>query len=468
MRSVWSRARVSASLLVLAACAGESALTPDPAARPDLSVGASASGQYVVLLKQTGSIPLGFTAAVAASGGSITASWPAAGLVAVAGLDPTGAAALAGQTDVSAVEPDDMLALDPVTETDVAAADVVQSPTNPAAAFFFARQWNMRAIQADVAWAAGKLGSPSVTVAILDTGIDYTYPDLAGRVDLARSASFVPSDDALVATFFPGRHPITDLHFHGTHVASTVVSNGNVIAGVTSRVTLIGVKVCNVNGSCATSGVLGGIIYAADQGAHVINMSLGGAFSKAGAQGFHSIINRVMSYAQQRGTLVVVSAGNSAADLDHDGNTYRAYCSAPNVACVAATGPTAAPANDGPFTEPDAPASYTNFGRSAINVAAPGGTGLGTVRRSFVWSACSQTSLVIPICRTGTFILGVNGTSMAAPHASGVAALLVERLGRNPQAIRSSLEQTADDINQPGTDPYSGKGRVNAARAAGL
>jgi subtilisin family serine protease len=57
---------------------------------------------------------------------------------------------------------------------------------------------------------------------------------------------------------------------------------------------------------------------------------------------------------------------------------------------------------------------------------------------------------------------------MAAPHASAVAALLVERLGRNPQAIRSALQQTADDINTPGTDPYSGKGRVNAARAAGL
>lgn len=457
--------------LALTGCAGDPTLAPDAgsaSAPPSLSVGSGGVGQHLLLLREDRNPSAELQAAIAALGGSVAASWNQVGIVVVGGLDAAGAAALAGRSDVQAVEPDAMLALDPVVETAVDGGEAVLSATDPTTAFFYPRQWNMRAIFADQAWAAGNLGSPAVTLAILDTGIDYTYPDLVGRVDLSRSASFVPSDDALVAALFPGRHPITDLHFHGTHVASTAVSNGLVVAGVTSQVTLMGIKVCNVNGSCPTSGVLAGILHAADQGAHVANLSLGGAFSKAGAQGFHSIINRVMTYAQMKGLLVVVASGNNGADFDRDGNAYRTYCSAPNVACVSATGPTAAPTNNGPFTAPDTPAPYSNYGRSAISVAAPGGTGSGTVRRSFVWSACSQTSLQVPVCQTGIFVLGVNGTSMASPHAAGVAALLVERLGRNPQAVRSALQQTADDIAQPGTDAFTGRGRVNAARAAGL
>ncbi len=100
-------------------------------------------------------------------------------------------------------------------------------------------------------------------------------------------------------------------------------------------------------------------------------------------------INSIFNYANSMGVTVVVSAGNEAIDLDHDGNHYKTYCSAPNVICVSATGPTSA--DDfyyGPWYEIDAPASYTNYGRSAINVAAPGGNDGG-----FVWAGCSQTSL---------------------------------------------------------------------------
>lgn len=136
----------------------------------------------------------------------------------------------------------------------------------------------MRAIDADKAWAAGEFGSEDVVVAILDTGIDYTYPDLLGRVDLSRSISLQPRDDALVSAFFPGKHPITDLHYHGTHVASTVVSNGYIVAGVTSMTTLIGVKVCSVYGGC--NRIFEGIKYAVDQDADITYMSLGGGFQK--------------------------------------------------------------------------------------------------------------------------------------------------------------------------------------------
>ena len=159
---------------------------------------------------------------------------------------------------------------------------------------------------------------------------------------------------------------------------------------------------------------------------------------------------------------VVVSAGNSATDLDNNGNIYSTYCDTPNTICVSATGPTGFASVNGPFENVDAIAPYTNFGTSAINVAAPGGSALP------VWAACSQTSIVIPVCQTGGFILGLSGTSMAAPHVSGVAALLVEDLGRKPGRIKTALQRSADDLGAPGTDPFYGKGRLNAATAVGL
>src|SRR5262249_37237448 len=127
----------------------------------------------------------------------------------------------------------------------------LESPNNPASAFFFGLgwQWNLKAIHADQAWAAGDLGSSAVTVSIIDSGIDYNSFDLTGLVDLSRSVSFVPTDDALAATLFPGVNPITDLNGHGTGVAAVVVSNALAFAGVTSRTRLIAVKTHDVTGS---------------------------------------------------------------------------------------------------------------------------------------------------------------------------------------------------------------------------
>ena len=146
--------------------------------------------------------------------------------------------------------------------------------------------------------------------------------------------------------------------------------------------------------------------------------------------------------------------------------------------CVAATGPTSDATGNttltGPWTDVDAPAYYTNFGRSAISVAAPGGnSSFGpnlpppASRDVFVWAACSQTSLLIHCAALPTFIVGAQGTSMAAPHVSGTAALLASVFGRNPAQIKARIANSADDLGQPGTDPFYGKGRLNVARAVG-
>lgn len=424
---------------------------------PVSGAAAEAEGDtYLVLFEDT-YVPDDFAGQVAALGGKVDFAHPV-GIAIVSGLAEGAAAELGARGDINAVQANESYALDPfLAEGAVEAVESVpESPDDPTTASRYSWQWNMRAIDADLAWAAGRLGSPEVTVAIVDTGIDYLYPDLLGLVDLSRSVSFVPTDDALVDALFPGRHHVTDLYFHGTHVAATASSNSLVAAGVTTQTTLMGVKVCSVFGECEDSAVIQGVLYAVDNGADVINMSLGGYLDKRDEHvvGF---INRMFNYANRMGVTVVVSAGNASADLDHDKDQYKTYCNAPNVACVSATGPTHADnIRTGPWYNIDAPASYTNFGSSAINVAAPGGSDGG-----YVWAACSQTSLVIPACQTGVYIVGAAGTSMAAPHVSGLAALVVEDVGRNPGRVKTIIQKGADDLGKRGVDPFYGKGRIN-------
>ncbi|HEX2187303.1 MAG TPA: S8 family serine peptidase [Longimicrobiaceae bacterium] len=473
----------------LAACADTSSdgITA-PEAAPAASSVDALDGQYLVLTRGNAQT-LGST--VEALGGTVTFHHADAGFAVVGGLTPAAAAQLAGASFVAEVQPDVEVSL-PAPQPPVVAmaADVeANSVANPATAIRYTWQWNMRAIGAQHAWAAGKLGSPDVTVAILDSGIDYTSLDMAGLVDLSRSTSFVASDNALRAAHFPSRHVVDDFNGHGTNVASQVSSKAVAHAGVTSKTTLIGVKVLGASGSGSTSGVLSGVLYAADQGADVINMSLGSAFLKAGGGGsLVSLINRVFSYANRKGAVIVVAAGNDSVDLDHDlfptpagtvhyPSLYVTYCDAPNVVCVSATGPQTATGNL------DVPAYYTNFGRSAITVAAPGGNAGTTVSNwpwgphvvSYVWSMCPVNYLISPAtpgvrpCASGGNVNGYAGTSQAAPHVAGLAALLVAEMGKgNPAQVKARIAQSADDLGAPGTDPFYGKGRINVARALGL
>jgi subtilisin family serine protease len=493
-----------AGLVGLAACSDNPASTlssaPDVAA---LNEGDAGDGTYLV--RFTSGVPADFAEQVAALGGEVVFAHAGAGVGAVSGLSAETAGQLAGATGVQVsgdafVTIDATMSGEPEAASFEASADeaAVNSPSNPATAFFYARQWNMRAISAPAAWAAGKRGSSAIKVGIVDTGLDYLHPDLYNRVDLTLSRSFLnATENARVQANFPGAHPVADLHYHGTHVGSTVASNALIAAGVTSQVTLVGLKVCvpgtAANGwaaTCPTSGTLNAILYAADNGIPIINMSLGGSFNRrqvanSGGEGvsFLETINAVFNYARANGTQIIVSAGNSAMDMQHNKNTYNSYCDAPGVICVAATGPTAAPTHGGTYTNPDALAPYSNYG-GGVSVAAPGGAGRNASVANpvpnvgWAYSACSGFSLPLAACRTrfynpvtGAFsgsVIGINGTSMASPVVAGVAALAAERVGTHPSAIRGAVTGSSDDLGKPGKDQTYGSGRVNAARAAGL
>ncbi len=360
----------------------------------------------------------------------------------------------------------------------------IESHGGPTTAAFFSRQWNLRAIGADVAWAQGNLGSPDVLVGILDSGIDYLHPELEGLVDLSRSISLVPALDAEVASLFPGRHPVTDLNSHGTAMAGLIVSNAHLLAGVSQRTTIFGVKVRDGIDGGLVSTFIAGIVYAVEQGADVIHISGIGQFSKSANPGLVAAVNRAVNLANRRGAVLVAPAGNTGAaqnvvrgpgDWDHDEDRFG-FCVAPHVICVSATAPTAAASLNGPWTDVDAVAPYSNFGLSAINVAAPGGAPLQRLGPAGgVWVLCALTTQVqVPNvqfpCRRGAGLLvtSSSGTSWSAGTTSGLAALLVAQIGKGNQAqIRARILQTADDIGEPGTDARYGRGRINVARAVG-
>jgi subtilisin family serine protease len=472
-------------MLALAACTSDvPVLTGPDDASGARAAAPTASERYIVAANGSG-FGSDFADRVAALGGTVESIHAGAGLAVVSGVSSANLAKLgrlAGVSDVQADVAIDVLPAGSAVRAEAAQVDV-QSVANPAAAILYAWQWNMRLIRANVAWAAGKLGDRGVTVAILDSGIDYDNLDLNGLVDLSRSVSFVPSDDSITTNFFPSRNRISDYNGHGTNVAQQVSSKAVVFAGVTSKTTLIGVKVANRAGSGSFSSVLNGVLWAADHGADVANMSLGNLFSKAGNGVAVSIINRVFGYANTKGMLIVVAAGNSAVDLDHDGNYQDNYCDVPHVICVSAVGPETASDN------PDAPAWYTNFGRSAISVAAPGGsiTDLenpvvsnwpwGPDIASWIFSLCSKTYIAsftssgtpVTPCAAGNRIIGEIGTSQASPHVAGLAASLIAEQGKLPPAqIKSAIVKSAVDLGQPGTDPYYGRGRIDVASALGL
>lgn len=303
-------------------------------------------------------------------------------------------------------------------------AKALEIPNDP----YFSKQWDMNNagqtggkpdadIDAPEAWDI-TTGKPTVGVAVLDTGIDQDHEDLAGKITTNVNFTTSPTAD--------------DLFGHGTHVAGIIAAagnNGKGIAGTAYNTSLMNVKVLDDTGSGYYSWVAEGIIWAADHGAKVINMSLGGAQPSR-------LLEQAVNYAWSKGAVLAAAAGNGGANRPTYPAAYK------NCIAVAATD-----AND-------RKASFSNYGKW-VSVGAPG---VG------IFSSLPNHPSVIGDYLKATNYGALDGTSVATPHVSGVAALVwASRYGTSNLAVRKRIEGTADRI--AGTRTYWAYGRVNAYNA---
>jgi type VII secretion-associated serine protease mycosin len=300
-------------------------------------------------------------------------------------------------------------------ETDIPERTLATAPTEAAAVEndpMRSQQWALNQTSFERAWSATR--GAGVVVAVVDTGVDAAHRDLGSVV--------LPGID-YISSAHDGRY---DGNGHGTHVAGVIaaqVNNGVGIAGAAPSVRILPVRVLDGSGSGVSSNVAAGIIWAADHGAQVINLSLGGGVSPA--------LQIAMQYALRKGAVVVAAAGNNGAS-GNDPVYPGAY---PEAIAV------------GAFDSHLARASFSNTG-TYVDVSAPGDTILST------WPA-PQSSYAL-----------LSGTSMATPYASAEVALIrsVNR-ALTPAAVTSILESTARPAGRVGTDTEFGHGLIDPATA---
>lgn len=417
-----------------------------------------------------------FAVRIASLGGRVDESLDEIGVATVSGLSDDAVAALRADASVEAIEarqppteePSDLTEDVPpeFAQPDALPRDASGLPS-PTLATLYPRQWNLRAVEADDAWAASYLGWDQARVAIMDTGIDYLNPELEGLVDLKSSASFA-DDDARTAALYPDRAAFTDLFWHGTANASLVSSAAKQLAGVNQNVTLVAVKTGNAAGNASTD-ALAAIYWAVKQRADV--MSFGGGVQVDSAQqpALVAAYFRAFEYAWRKGAVSVAPAGDNGRNRDIIRAQHRLGipCDAPHVICVSLTAPTADAPLTGPWVNVDAAQPSNNYG-SVITVAAPGGSRFLNTR---IWLTCTTSPgpSAPSACRPGAAYTGLVqgvGTSWSSATVAGLAAALVTKYGHNhPDLIRQRIIETADDRGAPGWDPYYGWGRINVARA---
>ena len=447
------------------------------------SSAAGSAESYILLGSGSGDL----AAAVANAGGRLVKRLPGVNAVVAEGSANFKSKA-AGQSGVRSVVPN--LRIDWLPGVKVAGeavAEALDPPANPPGTIDprFNLQWGHTAVQAVAAWNGGARGKDA-RVAVLDGGFSLTHPDIATKYDPSCTADMTGEGIA----YGPNADDPTGIFSHGMHTAGTVAAaqNNAGTIGVAPDATLCLVKVLFNEGSGSFGDVVAGIVFAADKDVDVISMSLGGYLAKSGEKGLYTafeagelrhFVDRAVDYAASRGALVIAAAGNDAIDFDKTDNLIHVPGDSPGALSISATAPIGWAAN--PNVSLDNLASYSNFGQSAISLAAPGGdfrpdvvpgncTVAGLTRACAVFDLVFSTGAVVTrrtrLAAPGAYYYWSAGTSMATPHVSGVAALIVSRYGSMPPSqLRSLLEQGADDLGKPGNDSQYGAGRVNGAKS---
>jgi subtilisin family serine protease len=447
VKSVNRRTLAAAFAVALAGCfaVGAAHISPATAAGPDAT--------YLVLAP-AGSSTANASALVAAAGGTVVAAYPQIGVLVARSTDPDFATAASGP-GVEAVASTDGLGTplqdDETIET--VGSSALEATGNPTGEPLWSLQWDMT--QIDVAEAhAVNIGSPNVVVGVLDSGISSTHPDLATQIAKDKSASCL---GGVVNTAEAAWNPTTSSH--GTHVAGTIAAaiNGVGIAGVAPGVKVASVKVVTDAGFIYPEAAVCGFVWAADHGMQITNNSYFidpwefNCRNDARQRPVWQAVQRAIRYSQSKGVLNIASAGNSNVDLQHkfiddgspndgsgpvetreiNGACVDLPAEAPGVVTVSAVG-----------TE-RLKSYYSSYGQGVVDVSAPGGD---TRQPNPAVSTISHAVLSSVVGGWGYS----QGTSMASPHAAGVAALaLSAHPDLAPGALAAFIERTAEPLPCP-------------------
>ena len=354
-------------------------------------------------------------------------------------------------------------------------------------------QWDMAIIHASDSGSYQIATGAGVKVGMIDSGVDINHPDIAPNLDLDLSCSFIYDDTPTAAPGEAGngdcsnKAAVQDVNGHGTHTASTVAApiNGIGIAGVAPEATIVALKACTIEGFCFADSVAAALRYAGDQHLDVVSLSLFAdpylyyCKSEAEQRAILKELEDAARYAQQQGVVIVASAGNERVDLQHPiqdtispdwppdtaetryvkNNCRVAPAELPGVLTVSATGPVGYPGYEMNI------ARYSNVGMSRVNVAAPGGDyfqATGTVQDgvlgalpmgSAIWNIYDRLNKYYPgitVVDQGASYGYLTGTSMAAPHAAGVAALVKQMHPKwGSGAVVAAVERSAQQLPCP-------------------
>jgi len=469
------------------------------------ATGAGTGSTYLVVYKQQ-AVPTDAADSIAQAGGTLVYAYDQIGVAIASADSATFASALAQDNRVDGVSATAQFG---TRVEDDAVTDAVGDPTPaipaPGNDTLSGLQWDMTQIHAPEARAING-GSPAVVVGDIDTGLDYTHPDLAANVDFANSVSCVGG--------VPNTSPSAwmDDNGHGTHTAGTIAAakNGIGIVGVAPNVRIAGIKAGNADGFFFPEAVICAFVWAGTHNIAVTNNSyfadpwLFNCRNDAGQRAIWKAERRAIDFAQRNGTLVVAAEGNQADDLAHptqdatspDDTTpvTRDITNACAVVPTEVSGVVGVTANGNKQLK----SFYSSYGVGSADVIAPGGDSVLQVtaaapngRVLSTWPASLAGACARKVVDGAAVYCYVQGTSMASPHAAGVAALIASNGVRSPGAIASRLQNTADPIacppdlsiyaffpavdngapqvcsGGPGYNSFNGHGQVNALTAVG-